>query len=159
MTVHELANAIKERGRSEALGKYLLTSSPMVTRVTYGLYALRGRRVTHVEIEAAVDRLAEQSKPSLIDQRFQVDGSVLVQYRLPVDRDLATFYVRPGMIPEGVWTLVDSHGREPILVRSAYVTGLQQVGRRMKKAGATEIKVRFDVGSGEVRVVGSKRGS
>jgi hypothetical protein len=129
-----------------------LSSSPLITRVTYGLYALRGRRVTHAEIEIATDRLKEQSEPSLLDQRFQVDGSILARYRLPADRDLVTYYVRPGMIPEGVWRLVDAHGREPILVRSTYVTGLQQVGRRMKKAGATEIAVRFDVGRGEVTV-------
>ncbi len=116
------------------------------------LYALRGRRVTHAEIEIATGRLKEQSEPSLLDQRFQVDGSILARYRLPTDRDLVTYYVRPGMIPEGVWTLVDAHGREPILVRSTYVTGLQQVGRRMKNAGATEIAVRFDVGRGEVMV-------
>ncbi len=152
LTVHEIVSAMRERGLSEALGRYLLTSSPLITRVTYGLYTLRGRRVTHAEIETAAGRLNEQSEPSLVDQQFQVDGSVLARYRLPADRDLVTFYIRPGMIPEGVWTLVDVHGREPILVRSTYVTGLQQVGRRMKKAGATEIEVRFDVGRGEVRV-------
>jgi len=152
LTVHEIVSAMRERGLSEALGRYLLTSSPLITRVTYGLYTLRGRRVTHAEIETAAGRLNEQSEPSLVDQQFQLDGSVLARYRLPADRDLVTFYIRPGMIPEGVWTLVDVHGREPILVRSTYVTGLQQVGRRMKKAGATEIEVRFDVGRGEVRV-------
>jgi len=158
LTLHEVVSAIKERGLSEALGRYLLTSSPLITRITYGLYALRGRRVTHAEIETAAGRLTEQSEPSLVDQRFQVDGSVLARYRLPADRDLVTFYVRPGMIPEGVWTLVDVHGREPILVRSTYVTGLQQVGRRMKKAGATEIELRFDVGRGEVTVAVATRG-
>jgi len=152
LTVHEVVSAMRERGLSEALGRYLLTSSPLITRVTYGLYALRARRVIHAEIETAAGRLNEQSEPSLVDQQFQLDGSVLARYRLPADRDLVTFYIRPGMIPEGVWTLVDVHGREPILVRSTYVTGLQQVGRRMKKAGATEIEVRFDVGCGEVRV-------
>jgi sigma-70-like protein len=158
LTVHEVVSTIRERGLSEALGRYLLTSSPLITRVTYGLYALRGRRVTHAEIEIAAGRLNEQSEPSLLDQRFQVDGSILARYRLPTDRDLVTYYVRPGMIPEGVWTLVDAQAREPILVRSTYVTGLQQVGRGMKKAGATEIEVRFDVGRGEVRVAAATSG-
>jgi hypothetical protein len=158
LTLHEVAAAVKERGLSEALGKYLLTSSPLITRLTYGLYGLRGRRATHAEIEAAAARLAEQSASSLVDQRFQVDGSVLVRYRLPMDRDLVTFYIRSGMIPEGVWTLADAPGRQPILVRASYVTGLQRVGRRMKKAGATEIEVRFDIGRGEVTVGISQRG-
>lgn len=158
MTVHEAVSAIRERGLSEALGRYLLSSSPLITRVTYGLYALRGRRVTHAEIEIATGRLNQQSEPSLLDQRFQVDGSILARYRLPADRDLVTYYVRPGMIPEGVWTLVDARGREPILVRATYVTGLQQVGRRMKKAGATEIEVRFDVGRAEVTVSAATAG-
>jgi len=152
LTLHEVVSDIRERGLSEALGRYLLTSSPLISRVTYGLYALRGRRVTHAEIQMAAGRLTEQSEPSLVDQQFQLDGSVVARYRLPSDRDLVTFYIRPGMIPEGVWTLVGAHRREPILVRSTYVTGLQQAGRRMKKAGATEIDVRFDVGRGEVRV-------
>jgi len=156
LTVHEVVSAIRERGLSEALGRYLLTSSPLITRVTYGLYALRGRRVTHSEVELAAGRLSEQSESTLVDQQFQLDGSILARYRLPADRDLVTFYVRPGMIPEGVWTLVDAHGREPILVRSTYVTGLQQLARRMRRAGTTEIDVRFDVGRGEVTVVGSK---
>jgi len=156
LTLHEVVSAIKEQGLSEAMGSYLLTSSPLVSRVTYGLYALRGRRVTHAEIDIAAGRLIEQSKRSLVDQQFQVDGSVLARYRLPADRDLVTFYIRPGMIPEGGWTLIDAHGRESILVRSTYVTGLQQLGRRMRRAGATEIDLRFDVGRGEVRVVGSK---
>jgi hypothetical protein len=152
LTLHEVVSAIKERGFSEALGRYLLTSSPFISRVTYGLYALRGRRMTHADVATAADRLTEQSERSLVDQQFQVDGSVLVRYRLPADRELVTFYIRPGMIPEGVWTLVDGHGREPIMVRPTYVTGLQQVGRRMQKTGATEIEVRFDVGRAEVRV-------
>lgn len=158
LTLHEVVSAIKKRGLSAALGSYLLTSSPLISRVTYGLYALRGCRVTHAEIEVAACRLSAQSEPSLVDQQFQVDGSVLARYRLPADRDLVTFYIRPGMIPEGTWTLIDTHGREPILVRSTYVTGLQQVGRRMRKAGATEIDVRFDVGRGEVRVAEAGNG-
>jgi len=153
LTLHEVVGAIRERGFSEALGRYLLTSSPLISRMTYGLYALRGRRMTHADVATAAGRLTEQSERSLIDQQFQVDGSVLARYRLPADRELVTFYIRPGMIPEGVWTLVDGHGREPIMVRPTYVTGLQQVGRRMQKAGATEIEVRFDVGRTEVRVV------
>jgi hypothetical protein len=158
LTLHEVVSAIKEQGLSEAMGSYLLTSSPLISRVTYGLYALRARRVTHAEIDIAAGRLIEQSERSLVDQRFQVDGSVLARYRLPADRDLVTFYIRPGMIPEGVWTLIDGHGRESILVRSTYVTGLQQVGRRMKKAGAIEIDVRFDVGRGEVTVAVPPKG-
>jgi hypothetical protein len=151
-TVHEVVKRARETGLSEVSVKLYLGGSPYIERVAQGLYARRGRPVSHLDVEAAQIRLEGQYEGWLVDQRFDLDGSIAVVYEPDPEGEIRQFYIRRGMIPTGDWKEARTGG--PVRVRETYFTS-RQVRAAVRAAVAVRIPyvtVRFQVATKVVTV-------
>ena len=145
-------HSVLEADLSAASVISLLTYSPLVHRVEFGLYTLVGSFYDNIDIEIAKSRVTKVS--SNYTMRPRVDG--IIEFETNVGLWMiysGTLYAGPAKRMKGRWKISHASPREDeLVIDKTFISGMKYVSEELGIVAGDRIRIEFDTNARQVEI-------